>query len=235
MVINGILFDKDGTLLDFNKSWMPVNRIAAMTVAGGDPSIAGRLLKECGQNEAAGYVESGAVLAAGNTGEIAAAWEQLHPDHGIIDLVGVIDEIFQREGATSAVPVPDLQKVLSKLHGQGLTLGIATSDSHQGAIASLTPFDILDKFNYIAGYDSGHGVKPGPGMVEGFCQSTGLIPDEIIVVGDNPHDLEMGKSGGAGLLVGVLSGTSRHEDLAPLADEVINGITAISEIIDKYQ
>ena len=44
------------------------------------------------------------------------------------------------------------------------------------------------------------------------------------MVGDNRHDLEMAKAGGAGLAVGVLSGTGTREALAPLADVVLDSI-----------
>jgi phosphoglycolate phosphatase len=52
------------------------------------------------------------------------------------------------------------------------------------------------------------------------------------VVGDNMHDLEMGRGAGAGLLVGVLTGTSGEADLAPLADHVIADITLLSALLD---
>ena len=104
MTIRGILFDKDGTLLDFNSTWVPVNRAAALTVAGGDSGIARYLLEECGQDEAAGRVMAGTLLAVGTTTEIAGRWAELYPDHGHADIVGLVDEVFQREGVEAAVP-----------------------------------------------------------------------------------------------------------------------------------
>ncbi len=34
MKIRGVLFDKDGTLLDYWKTWVPINRTIAMFAAG---------------------------------------------------------------------------------------------------------------------------------------------------------------------------------------------------------
>jgi phosphoglycolate phosphatase len=45
------------------------------------------------------------------------------------------------------------------------------------------------------------------------------------MVGDNRHDLEMGRAGGVGLNVGVLSGTGTRETLLPLADVVLNSVS----------
>jgi phosphoglycolate phosphatase-like HAD superfamily hydrolase len=35
-----VLFDKDGTLLDYRRTWEPINREAATLAAGGDPVLA---------------------------------------------------------------------------------------------------------------------------------------------------------------------------------------------------
>jgi phosphoglycolate phosphatase len=51
------------------------------------------------------------------------------------------------------------------------------------------------------------------------------------MVGDNTHDLEMGRAAGAGLVVGVLTGSSKTPDLAPLADLVLPDITGLLDLI----
>jgi len=231
MTIKGIVFDKDGTLLDFNATWVPVNRAVARAVAGGDEALAAELLRAGGQDDGAGIVAPGSLLAAANTRQIAAAWAELAPDHGFADLVHIMDEIFQREGAVSAVPVPGLARTLTRLKRRGLALGIATSDSREGARATLEPFGVLDRFDFIAGYDSGFGEKPDAGMVLGFCDAVGLEPGQVMVCGDNRHDLEMGRSAGAGMLVGVLTGTSSHEHLRGLADHVVDSIADIEALL----
>ena len=70
-------------------------------------------------------------------------------------------------------------------------------------------------------------------MVEGFCAATGLVAGAVAVVGDNLHDLEMGRAAGAGLLVGVLSGTSSLAELAPFADHVLDSIADLEALFDR--
>ena len=69
--ISGILFDKDGTLLDYVKSWVPVNYEVASIAANGDAALARRLLVAGGMDPDTGHVLPDSLLAAGNTVEIA--------------------------------------------------------------------------------------------------------------------------------------------------------------------
>lgn len=230
MAIEGILFDKDGTLLDYHETWMPVNRRAALAAAGGDEALAGELLGMAGYDHASSRVRSNSPLAAWATNQIAALWAGYAPgweEEGA--LTRVMEEIFRQ---AEAAPVTDLGALLLRLKGRGLALGLATHDSAAGAAATVTRFGLGGLLDFVAGYDSGHGTKPGPGMVEGFCRATGLAPSHIAVVGDNLHDLEMGRAAGAGLVVGVLTGTSHAADLAPLADCVLDDITQIEALLD---
>ena len=72
--ISGILFDKDGTLLDYARTWLPVNRELALFAAQGDGVLADRLLSACGMDPVSGYVVPDSLLAAGNTVEIATGF-----------------------------------------------------------------------------------------------------------------------------------------------------------------
>ena len=232
MTIKGILFDKDGTLLDFAATWIPVLREAAQAVAGDEAGRAEQLLAVGGWEPAAGRVRAGSLLAAGNTAEIAAAWADCLPGRDGAQLVPLLDRVFQEGGARPATAVTDLAPLFGRLKSRGLALGVATSDSLHGAHASLAAFDILELLDFLAGYDSGHGAKPGPGMVEGFCAAAGLVAAEVAVVGDNLHDLEMGRRAGAGLVVGVLTGNSGMSELAPRADHVLPSIEALEDLLD---
>ena len=144
-----------------------------------------------------------------------------------------LDQIFQQQGALSATPVQGLKATLRHLTGAGMKLGVATSDSYQGIHNTLQSFDVISEFDFLCGYDSGHGVKPEAGMVLAFCQAVSLDPAEVIVVGDNCHDMEMGKNARAGFCVGVLTGTSTRDELEALADVVFDDISELVQLISE--
>ena len=237
-MIQGILFDKDGTLLDFAATWVPVFHEAAKAVVHdheGDhqDSLVRKLLSRGGYEEASGQVKGGSLLAQASNAEIAEDWAEALPKGDPDRLNDLLDDIFADHGANHSVPVTDLAGLFQRLRGRGLKLGVATSDSLRGAKASLEPFAVLELLDFVAGFDSGHGTKPGPGMVQAFCRESNLPPEQVAVVGDNLHDLEMGRSARAGLLVGVLTGTSGHEDLAPYADHVLGSIEDLEALLDS--
>lgn len=232
MNYRGIVFDKDGTLLDFNKTWLPIYLHAALEFAGGDRQLADRLLSQHGFAAAQGRFIGGSLLAAGNNRQIAEAWAMQTGKTDQVEAISQrLNEIFQQLGCAHATAVDGLADTLAQLKQAGHKLGVATADSHQGIINTLQSFDVLQQFDFLAGYDSGHGVKPEAGMVLAFCAATGLAVDAVVVVGDNRHDIEMGRNAGAGLCVGVLTGTSTRDDLEDIADIVFDDISALPAII----
>jgi phosphoglycolate phosphatase len=237
MKYQGILFDKDGTLIDFNSTWLPVYHYASLELANNDRLLADELLNQHGYLPEENRFVGGSLLAAGNTDEIARAWANHLPDandDAMIEVMSTrLDQIFQQQVALSSSPVPNLKSTLQHLKSIGMKLGVATSDSYQGIHNSLQSFEVIPEFDFLCGYDSGHGVKPEPGMVLAFCQAMSLEPAEVIVVGDNRHDIEMGKSAGSGCCVGVLTGTSTRDELEVLADIVFDDITGLIGLIDS--
>lgn len=229
--IAGILFDKDGTLLDFDASWGPVNRKVAKMAADGDAALADRLLEACGMDPVTGDIVPDSLFASGNTIEIAEGMIEAGSPLTLDVLVPQIDDCFA-DAAQLSVPVTELAPLFSRLHGKGLRLGIASSDNERSIRVAAERFGILPYVDFVAGYDSGHGKKPEAGMVLGFCAATGLAPSEVAVVGDNNHDLHMGHNAGAGLKIGVLSGTGSRETLALHSDLVLADITELEAAIN---
>lgn len=228
MTIRGILFDKDGTLLDFRRTWVPINREAALFAAAGDTAVAAALLKLGGQDPITNHVESGSVLAAGTHEDVADLFATHLGPKTPNDLADEIERIFRAGGATYSQLIDGASGAVTELRRRGYILGVATNDSAAGLAASLGRHGgFIENFTFTAGCDSGHGAKPGPGMALAFSAALGIAPSEVAVVGDAPHDLEMGRRAGAGLLVGVLGGTSEHSDLARDADVVLDGVALL--------
>ncbi|ESR23460.1 HAD family hydrolase [Lutibaculum baratangense] len=232
MPIRGIVFDKDGTLIDYARTWVPINIRAARYAAAGDLDLEVRLLAVGGQDPQSHGVRGGSLLAAGHTGEIAEAWIAAGARHDHAGLVAALDEIFT-QGAAGAVAVTDVATLFERLAARGLRLAVATSDSASGAMATLREIGLDRQPLFLAGYDSGHGGKPEAGMVLAFCREAGLAPGDVAVVGDNLHDIRMGRAAGCALCVGVLTGTATREELEAEADHVITGIDQLEALFDR--
>lgn len=227
MAIRGLLFDKDGTLLDYAASWPPINREAGLLAADGDATLAARLLGIAGADAETGEAVADSLLAAGNTDELATAWTEAGSPVPRERLVQALDALFL--GAVRRmVPVCDLAELFAALRSRSLSLGIASSDNHAAVAATAEHFGIAPHLGFACGYDSGHGAKPGPGMALAFCSATGLQPHEIAVIGDNSHDMEMGRSAGAGLRIGVLTGTGTRETLTPISDLCLASVAELT-------
>ncbi len=231
--IRGVLFDKDGTLLDFDATWLPAYRAAAAALAAncGCPQRAVRMLAETGYDESRGRCAPGSPLACATNREIVERWCEVVtgpvPDgsreHSL--------KVMHAAAVAAAAPLTDLGALCDRLAGGGLALGVATMDSIGPATAMLDALGVLGRLDFLCGGDSGYGEKPGPGMVHAFCAASGLDPAAVAVVGDTTHDLGMGRAAGAGLVVGVLSGAGTVDTLAPLADHVVSGIDAFADLV----
>jgi phosphoglycolate phosphatase len=228
--IKGLLFDKDGTLTDYHRTWIPINRAAAALAARGDPALEPRLLDIGGLDPATGLTRPDSLFAAGNTREIAEAWVSAGCDIEVSALTETLDRLFV-EGANTAVPVTDLFRLLTRLRARGLFIGIASSDSRAGIDHLVDRFQLRNLIDFIAGYDSGYGSKPEPGMLLAFCSAVGIRSSEAAVIGDNLHDMNMAAAGGAGLRLAVLTGTGTIETLGAASDACLPSIETIEDFL----
>ncbi len=229
--IGAVLFDKDGTLIDFRATWLPAYEGIVRELFGTEPAVIDKLLLAGGYDRATGALEPTSVLAAGTNGQIAALWAGHVGRTDVATLAAEVNLRFMQHAETRLVPVTDLPALFGRLRQQGLRLGVATNDSAIGLAAQMRRLEIEELVDFRCGYDSGHGAKPGPGMVQAFAASLGLPAAAVAVVGDSLHDLEMARAAGAGLAIGVLTGASPRETLEPHADHVIGSIAEIETIL----
>ncbi|MCC0028939.1 MAG: HAD family hydrolase [Brucellaceae bacterium] len=222
--IRGLLFDKDGTLLDFNATWLPFARAQALKAAGGNEALASALLVMTGYDPRRGTFLPGSVMAAGSGRQVT---QTLYPHLSGRELDIIVARLDRDAAAhlkSYAVMIGGASATLRTLHAAGYALGIATNDSEHGAHQSLEVMGVGDLFAGVLGYDSVANPKPAPDMLHAFAEATGLEPHEIAVIGDNSHDLDMARAGEAGLAIGVLSGNGTREALEPLADVILASV-----------
>jgi phosphoglycolate phosphatase len=230
MAIKGILFDKDGTLIDYRRTWAPIHEDVALWAARGDRAVAAELLRHLGQDPDSGdATRASSVLAVGSVYDIAEAIVAHLGPRTPSDLAAAIDRIYSEGGARHAVAVDGAGPTLAVLEARGFRLGVATNDSEGGLAASLGRAGILGHLDFTIGCDSGFGSKPDPRMVYAFCAAVGVDPAEVAMVGDAVLDLAMGRAAGVGLVVGVLGGAGTREDLAATADLILAGIAELPQ------
>lgn len=233
--IRGLLFDKDGTLFDFSASWMAVVD-QTLDVLARTPEQADDMARDVGYDRVARKFVPGSLIVAGAVDAFAQAWAKFRPDLGAAKIEQIANQVVEQavSGGALSPAVPDLRGLLIELKSQGYVLGIATHDSEAAARDHVARYNALDCFAFVAGYDSGVGHKPGPGMMHAFCAATGLRPDECAMIGDSVHDLGVAPSSGAALAIGVLTGPAGREDLAPLADHIIGSIGELPKLLAGF-
>lgn len=229
--IRGILFDKDGTLIDFRSQWLPAYRAAAAMLTEGDQAKSESLLRLGGYDPASNHLDPASPLACGTNRQIVEVWAEGLGIAATAELLGRVEAVFHEVAAANARPITDLKALFGRLHARGIALGVATMDSMVTARANLEEFDILDLVDFLVAADSGHGVKPAPGMLLAFCTACGVAPNAAAMVGDSVVDLMMGRNAKAGLVVGVTSGVTPRAELAPYADIVLETVAQIESAL----
>jgi phosphoglycolate phosphatase len=235
VTFKAILFDKDGTLIDFDATWGPAAYAVMRELADGD-ARALQLLVEVSQ-----YVEEErrflptSPLVAGSSAHYGPLWATILGRESGADFFGLMDDLFRVHGLASLSPIGDPAAVMRGLAGRNLHLGIATNDSEASARAQAQALGIDGYMSYFAGYDSGHGSKPEPGMVSAFALAHALHPSQIAMVGDTLHDLHSARAAGA-QTIAVLSGPrgeAARAELAPFADHVLGSIAELADLLDQ--
>jgi phosphoglycolate phosphatase len=227
--IKAILFDKDGTLIDFARTWLALFERFALEVASGDPQEAARLLDIGGYHAPSGKFRAGSEIAAGTTGGIVALWTGHETGSEFDKWKAHIDAACTHEGPKYAVPIPGLKNTLIHLHEQGLALAVVTNDVELAARRTVQKLNVDRFFSAIIGCDSVKNPKPAADPVHLACKLLGITPTEAVVVGDNLHDIEMARNAGAGAAIAVLTGTTSRQDFGNHPDAILASIADLPE------
>lgn len=223
--IRGLLFDKDGTLFDFHRTWSGWAADVIRDLAGGEAARARCLALAVAYDcERMRFCKTSPAVA-GTLDSIVTAMLPALPE---MDRGALRSYLVRRAAQAEPVEAVPLRPLLDRLKEHGFMLGVATNDAAAAARAQLARVGVLDHFDFVAGSDSGFGSKPGTGMHLAFCQAADLEAGAVAMIGDSTHDIRSARAAGM-LAIAVLTGPLEAEDLAGEADALLNDIGALPD------
>jgi phosphoglycolate phosphatase len=235
-----IIFDKDGTLIDFDAMWgnwtlQLADRLKAST--GLDIRQA---LCECfGYDIARLKILPDGKLTCTPMWRLRELMIEVVGSLGLSPLEAscIVERAWHvPDPVTLARPFTDAKKLFSNIHHLGIKIAIATTDDRGPTEAMLKAFGVTDLVATLVCADDGIKAKPAPDMVATICERLYVDPYNVIVIGDTVADLQMARAAGAGYVIGVLSGVGSLANLTPFADILIDTIDTLQEsfILKQY-
>ncbi|GED18718.1 pyrophosphatase PpaX [Kurthia gibsonii] len=175
MYYKGLLFDFDGTLLDTNELIMETFYHVL------SPKFPGKYKKEdMAQFIGPSLKETFTAIDpqnAENLIEEYITWNRVHHDELVSEFDGVVE-------------------VLTQLKRAGLKLAIVSTKRREAILTGLHVLGVEELFDVIISNDEVEHTKPHPEPVLLALQELGLQKHEVIMIGDNYHDIEGGQNAG---------------------------------------
>ncbi len=229
--IDLVVFDKDGTLIDFHAMWSawPAELAERLEATTGQ-DLRARLFATLGYDGTTNRAVANGFLAAAPMARIRDATRGLLLDAGLDPAAtdAALETAWQApDPVRLATPVTDLAELFGALRSSGRRIAVATSDDREPTLRTLAAFGVAGLVEATVGADEGLPVKPAPDVVLAICATLGVAPARTAVVGDSAADLAMGRAAGVGRCIGVLSGVGAVADLAPLADVMLASIAEL--------
>lgn len=234
-----IIFDKDGTLVDFTATWVPLirKRVAFLLKAlGRDGELEAFLLKSWGIDPQTWKIEPrGPCPVSPRSDEIVIGTMALY-QHGYPwdESKQLVTQAFDQADADSdrkkmLKPIDGIQEILSSLKSKGFSLALATSDERRDTEVMLSSLNMEDLFDIVLCAGEVNSPKPHPETLMTICRQLSISPQESIFMGDTVTDMVMGKRAGVALTVGILEGgVTPREELERVGDLVIESIRELT-------
>lgn len=218
--VKGILFDKDGTLLDFISLWgywsdSLYRNYSSKVLAVATDGVIDPISDLWGTvHDAAGHMTDysrNGPLSMGSIGDLLAilAWQGYRLGIPWSESMRFARESKrladeEMEQVRPAYPLPGVIDFLRQCHDQGMPMGIVTADETAEAEKHLQWLGIRQFFKVIVGNDLVKQGKPFPEMLHKACLELGLAPNQVALIGDTNSDMQMGKSAGAAVTIGLM-------------------------------
>jgi phosphoglycolate phosphatase-like HAD superfamily hydrolase len=230
--IDLLIFDKDGTLIEFDAMWGAwVDALARSLESATGRSLRDGLYDLLGVDRESGLVHAHGLLAATPMSRIREALVRYvaGAGAGAAEAVAAVDRSWHAPDPVAlAQPVTDLAPLLQRLRRRVRLFAVATSDDREPTERTLAALGIAGEIAALACADDGFATKPAPDAVLTLCARLDVPPERTVVVGDSPADLRMARSARVARVIGVLTGVGDRAALEPLADVVLGSIAELA-------
>jgi phosphoglycolate phosphatase len=239
-----IIFDKDGTLIDFDAMWGNWTlQLADRFKTSADLDIRQDLCECYGYDIVRRKILPDGKITCTPMWRLRELMVEVVHAQGLstTEAAQTVEKAWcVPDPVTLAKPFTDIQKLFTNIHKLGIKIAIATTDDRGPTEAMLGAFGVGELVSALVCADDGIKAKPAPDMVLTLCERINIDPCKTIVIGDTAADLLMARLANAGYVIGVLSGVGSLTNLTPLADILIDTIDSlqqsfISKELGKYQ
>jgi phosphoglycolate phosphatase len=234
-----VIFDKDGTLNDFETTWVPLFETRVQCILENlSPAFPVKAVKDELYRVfgiASGSIDPNGPFVFSSLREDETIVATVLYKHGMPwqkakQIAGKsaqdAEKAYDRPKNTHLIS--GVREVLLSLHTHGVLLAIATADITKIAIDILKQLGIDGLFDIVVGSDQVKRDKPDPETIEAVLSHLGKQKERAAFVGDTATDMEMGRRAGVGLVVGVTEGgVTPREELELVANVVIDSIRKI--------
>lgn len=228
--IDVVIFDKDGTLIDFHAMWGGWAReLGTRLEEAARRPVAPDVFAAIGFDPSTGRVAAGGPLAtatmAGIEEIVAAVLRRWCPS---VAAARRATEAawFAPDPVALARPLADLAALFDELRGDGRRIAVVTTDDRAPTDAALRALGVRAAVEAMVCGDDGFAMKPAPDPVFAVCHALRTEPPRVLVVGDSPADMAMARAAGAGQVIGVLTGVGAAADLVA-ADLVLGSVAEL--------
>jgi HAD superfamily hydrolase (TIGR01509 family) len=140
-------------------------------------------------------------------------------------------EIFRERYLPSLEPTPGARPLLHRLRDDGIKLVVATSAGGDEVEGLLEQAGVEDLIQAATSSSDAEESKPDPDIVEAALEQAGFPPDQVVMLGDTPYDVEAATRAGIAI-VAVRTGGWEDADLRG-AVAVYDDPAALLEAFDE--
>jgi sugar-phosphatase len=211
-MINAVIFDMDGLLIDSEPFWRRAQAIAFETV--------GVALTEDDMKQTMGR----------RIDEVVAHWYHERPWSGASQqdiealIVDKVIELVMAEGE----PRPGVHEILALFEKRSLPMAIASSSSTEIINAVVDAFGIRNYFKHIYSAEHETHGKPHPGVYITTASLLGVPPHRCLALEDSPSGVLAAKAAKM-KCVAVPEPENRNHSYIQIADAVIDSLNNFDE------